>query len=55
MCKEENKDISVTQDFNEQNSKLVDDGDVERVDKSIPNQEYEKKTKRWFGEKNKML
>lgn len=46
---------SVTQEFNEQHKKLVEEGDVERIDENIPKSEYEKKTKRWFGEKNTKL
>lgn len=45
----------VTQEFNEQHKKLVEDGDVERIDETKPKSEYEKKTKRWFGEKNRKL
>ncbi len=52
--KTENADL-ITQDFSEQHKKLVDDGDVERIDENIPKSEYEKKTKRWFGEKNQKL
>ena len=44
-----------TKKFNEQHKKLVEDGDVERIDENIPKPEYEKKTKRWFGEKNHKL
>lgn len=52
VVKDNNK---ATQEFNEQLRMLVDIGDVEPIDKEIPKPEYEKKTKRWFGEKNKRL
>lgn len=54
--KESDKDTqSTTQEFNEQHKKLVEEGDVEQIDESIPKSEYEKKTKRWFGESNRKL
>ncbi len=52
ITKEKNTE---TEEFNEQHRKLVEDGDVEPIDKKIPKAEYEKKTKRWFGEKNRTL
>ena len=44
-----------TQEFNEKLKELVEYGDVERIDEKISKVEYEKKTKRWFGEKNKRI
>ena len=51
----DNKKTMETKEFNDQHNKLVEDGDVERIDEKKPKAEYEKKTKRWFGEKNKTL
>lgn len=46
---------SATQEFNAHHKELVQGGDVECIDESIPKSEYEKKTRRWFLEKNQKL